>query len=283
MDQIVISPGPSPVQSGTLMGMNILLEGPSGSGKTTSLKTLLNVPGLEVFALFLEPRFDVLGKDVLDKIHWRYIEPVKAGWSTLIHSAKSVSSFSNESLQKMHGIDKEKCTQFITILQQFENFVDVKGDSFGNISDWGTNRVLVVDGLTGLSKAARGLTAGLKPILTQPDWGVAMQTILGLVDELSNTTKCHLILIAHVERESDELTGITKLMTSTLGRKLAPQIPINFSDVILTNREGANFYWDTASSQADLKPGNLPINAKNKADFVPLFESWKKKGGVLAP
>jgi hypothetical protein len=264
-----------------LLGVNVLLEGPSGTGKTTSLKTLLKVPDLEVFALFLEPRFDVLSKDFLDKIHWRYIPQATASWSTLIGTAKQVNLMTNEAMQKAKGIDQGKCQQFIQVLEQMANFRDSEGREWGDVTTWGTDRVLIIDGLTGINKMARSLGTGMKPILTQPDWGVAMQTVLQLVDTLTQSTKCHFILIAHVEREVDEVGGGVKIMTSTLGRKLAPQLPINFGDVILSCRNGSEFYWDTANGQADLKPGNLPISGKLPQDFSALFEGWKKKGGVI--
>lgn len=271
-------PGHSP---GDLPGINFLLIGPPGTGKTTSLKTLLKVADLKVFALFTEPRFDVLGKEVLDKIHWRYIPSATASWKTLIKTAKDVNSFGNDHLQKLPGIEKVQCQQFIAMLEQLANFRDQNDEEFGPVDEWGTDYLLWVDGLTGINKTAKHLAVGMKPILSQPDWGVSMATIGNLVDKLAMDTKCHFVLVAHIEREMDEITMGERLTISTLGRKLAPQIVPPFGDVVLAVKEGNSFTWDTASNKADLKSANLPNKAKIPADFELVIQAWIARGGRL--
>jgi hypothetical protein len=257
--------------------------GPSGSGKTTSLKTLLDIPNLEVFAIFTDPRFDILGKEVLDRIHWRYLPPAVPGWDTLKRVASQVNKLSNEALQKLQSVEGSSFMQYIEFLDQCNDFVDQHGESFGDVCTWEPNRVLFIDGLTGLNKMARSLTVGAKATLTQPDWGSSQFMVTQIVDALTTTTKCHFIMTAHVERELDEINGGTRIMVSTLGRKLAPLIPINFGDVILVLREGQEFYWDTIDTRADLKPAFAEFGAKQKPSFVPLFKKWQRAGGVIAP
>jgi Cdc6-like AAA superfamily ATPase len=264
----------------SLPGWKVLLMGTTGAGKTTSIKTLLD-QGLEVFAIFTEPRYDVLGQEVLDKIHFRYIAPAANSWSGLMQTAKLVNQMSNESLQKMNQIAGNEYTQFIDILGLCNNFVDQHGKSFGDVATWGTDRILWVDGLTGISKMARKLKAGGKPVLTQPDWGVSMTMVQEFVDTLVTGTFCHFVLVTHIEREIDELTGASRTMVSTLGRKLAPMIPPNFGDVVLAKKEGTEFSWSTAEAGVDLKGAFLPIRPKLPPSFGPLMEQWKAKGGVL--
>lgn len=267
-----------------LLGINFLLLGPSGTGKTTSLKTLLKVRdkyGVEPFFIFTEPRFDVLGKDFLDQVHWRYVPPAKVSWQVLVDLGKQINVMSNDALQKMQGVHNADCTQFLEILSLCNNFVDQRGEAFGDVATWGTNRILTIDGFTGLSKMSRQLAVGFKPTLSQPDWGVAMNNLAVFLDTITTSTRCHFILIGHVERETDEVTGGTKTMVSTLGRKLAPTVPVNFGDVVLAVREGAEFTWNTSDSRTDLKPGNLKIAAKLPADFVPAFDAWTSRGGIF--
>lgn len=267
-----------------LLGINFLLLGPSGTGKTTSLKTLLKVRdkyGVEPFFIFTEPRFDVLGKDFLDQVHWRYIPPAKVSWRVLVDLGKQINVMSNDALQKMQGVHNADCTQFLEILSLCNNFVDQRGEAFGDVATWGTNRVLTIDGFTGLSKMSRQLAVGFKPTLSQPDWGVAMNNLAVFLDTITTSTRCHFILIGHVERETDEVTGGTKTMVSTLGRKLAPTVPVNFGDVVLAVRDGAKFTWNTSDSRTDLKPGNLKIAAELPADFVPAFDAWTSRGGIF--
>lgn len=271
----------SPSNQTSLPGSNVLLMGPTGVGKTTSLKTLVDIPSLEVFAIFTEPRYDILGKEILDKIHWRYIAPAASTWNGLMQTAKMVNTMSNESLQKMNQIAGTEYTQFIDLIGLCNNFIDQNGVTFGDVSSWGTNRVLWVDGLTGISKMARKLKGGGKPILSQPDWGVSMIMIQEFVDTLVTGTYCHFVLVAHIEREIDELSGASRAMVSTMGRKLAPMIPPNFGDVVLAKKEGTDFSWSTAESGFDLKGAFLQTSGKLKPSFHSLITQWQSQGGVL--
>lgn len=265
----------------SILGVNVLNIGPAGTGKTTALKTLVKIPGLEIFAIFTEPRYDVLGGEFLDKIHWKYLPPTQTSWLTSIMVAKQVNVLSNDALQKVQNIEGASHRQYIDMLEQCNDFKDQHGKSWGDISTWSTNRVLIIDGLTGISKAARGLGVGGKAILSQPDWGKCMFMVGNFVDALTCNTKCHFILIGHIEREVDEINGGFKNMVSTLGRKLAPMIPVNFGDVILSIKEGKDFWWDTIEAHTDLKNANLPLAAKQVPDYSVLLNNWIAKGGIL--
>ncbi len=98
---------------------------------------------------------------------------------------------------------------------------------------------------------------------------------------LCDNCKCHFVLIAHVERETDAVLGGVKIMVSALGSKLAPKIPPMFSDVILTVREGSKWMWDTGSALADVKTRNLVVGQGLPADFRPIIEKWKSRGGSI--
>ena len=84
-----------------------------------------------------------------------------------------------------------------------------------------------------------------------------------------------------MERETDQILGGVKITVSTLGKAIAPIIPPMFSDVILTVREGTSWTWDTGNSQADVKARNLPFAAKLPANFGPIVEKWKSRGGII--
>jgi hypothetical protein len=101
------------------------------------------------------------------------------------------------------------------------------------------------------------------------------------VDTLVTGTFCHFVLVTHIEREIDELSGASRTMVSTMGRKLAPMIPPNFGDVVLAKKEGTEFSWSTAESGVDLKGAFLPISGKLSPSFQPLLSKWKSQGGVL--
>lgn len=277
----------SPSQS-SLPGVNVLLMGPAGTGKTHSLGTAVEA-GLEVFYLGLEPGREALagyfldkGKPIPDNVHWHTLAAPKASFSELLDSAQKVNQFSLDALAKMQDSNRGKHNQFISLLQALNNFPDDRtGRTFGPVDSWGTGRMLCVDGLTGLGRAAMSLVIGGKPVRSQSDWGIAQDQLEKLVRKLCDDCKCHFTLIAHVERETDAVLGGVKLMPSTLGRALAPKLAPMFSDAILTTRTGSDWAWDTSSAMADVKTRNLPIQANNKPDFATIIRKWQSRGGVI--
>lgn len=265
-----------------LPGINVLLIGDTGTGKTYSIRSLIRA-GITPFCIFTEPGFEVLGDVPAAQLHWHYIAPADVSWVTMMESAKKINQLSYESLTKLGDINKSKYDQFIELLSSLNNFrCDRDGQQYGDVCQWGTNRALVLDGMSGISIMALNLVVGSKPVKHQGDWGVAMDNLERLVQKLCTDTTCHFMLISHPEREIDEVAGGSKIMTATLGKKLAPKIPRFFSDVVLANREGNRFTWSTAAVGAVLKARNLPIADNLPPDFVPMIENWKKQGGEIA-
>lgn len=266
-------------------GVNVLLEGATGTGKTYSIRTLVEA-GITPFVISTEPGItSTLGDIPPDKLHWHYIRPAAPQWEDIISNAKKINSMSFESLTKLKDIDKQKYGQFLDLVSSCANFVcDRDGKSYGSVDDWGTDRCLVVDSLSGVNIMAMDLVAGAKPVKAPGDWGVAMDNLERLINRWTCGTNCHFVLIAHMERERDEITGGIQLMTSTLGQKLAPKIPRFFDDVIQCKHEGADkFTWNTYGTMADLKARNLPMAEKLQPSFVPLISHWKEKGGTITP
>ena len=209
-----------------------MLLGSSGSGKTYSIRTLLDA-GLEVFVLFTEPGMEVLADTDPEQLHWHYIPPASPDFEAMIDSAQKINRMNLKMLSDMSDINKSKYTEFIQILTSLSNFTcDRTGKSYGSADSWGPERVLVVDSLTGLSISAMNLVTGSKPVKSMADWGISMDMLERLITKLCVDTKCHFVMIAHLERETDEVTGGSTLMASTLGRKLAPKLPRFFSEVI---------------------------------------------------
>lgn len=272
----------------TLPGVNIMLMGPAGTGKTHSIGTLVD-SGLEVFYLALEPGLESLlgyytdkGQPVPDNLHWHTLKAPTASFTELIDSATKVNQLTLESLSKMQDTNRSKHNQFIELLKALNNFTcDRTGESFGPVNEWTPSRVLVIDGLTGLSRAAMSLVVGGKPVKSMADWGIAQDQLEKILRMLCDNCPCHLVVIAHVERETDQVLGGVKIMVSTLGKALAPKIPAMFSDVILATRQGTKWTWDTANVQADLKTRNLPIRSDIEPSFKPIVEKWKARGGVV--
>ena len=261
------------------MKFNILLVGPVGTGKTTALRTIVENSGKELFVVATEPGIEnILGKTSVwgelppDKCHWHYVSPAEVSWDILAMNAKLVNTTSMSDLQKMPAMNRNKFQQFIELLSTLANFkCDRTGEEFGPVDEWGEDRVLAIDGLSGISQMAMDLVVGSKPIKTQPEWGAAMDTILRLVRKLCCDTKCTFILNAHLERQLDETGGGTHLTISTLGNKLAPELIKPFDEIIFTKRIKDEFFWSTTEMQVDLKTRILGWGDNFPPDFNQFF------------
>ena len=271
-----------------LPGVNCLLMGPAGTGKTYSLGSLVE-SGVEVFYLGLEPGLESLlayftdkGKEIPANLHWHVLDAPKASFTEFLESATKVNTMALDSLAKMSDPNRSKHNQFIKLIEAVNNFPDDRtGEKYGCVDTWTPSRALVVDGMAGLARAAMSLVVGGKPVRNQSDWGIAQDQVEKIVRMWTDNCRCHFILIAHVERETDAILGGVKLMVSTLGKALAPKLPPMFSDVILTVREGSKFSWDTGSAMADVKTRNLPIQSGLPADFRQIVTKWRSRGGAI--
>lgn len=256
---------------------NVLLLGESGSGKTRSLITLIPA-GITPFIVFTEPERAVLADTPCPKLHWMYVQPGISSWADLKEMLRVVNSLSNDALQKMPGVDKQKHNQVLNLVAALGNFkCDRCGEAFGDVSLWDNNRAIVLDSLSGLNELAMANTVGGKTVLTQPDWGVAMKSEEVLIKMLCNVPRAMFILIAHMAMERDELSGRILKMPSALGRKVAPELPKNFSDVIAVIREGTQFRWSTAAPDTISAARNVALSDKLSPDFGPLVEAWRAK------
>ncbi len=266
---------------------SILLQGASGSGKTSSIVTLMRM-GIEVFVIGTEPGFvDSLLDRVrelklnIDLLHWTTVLPATDGWEALDEMTRSIGALDFEGISKIKGIGKDKtrvpAMKFLVALKDFED--ERTGKFYGSFTTWGDDRALVVDSLSGLSIIAWYLTVGNKPTGAPGEWNIAMNYIEALLMKINSDRRCYFVLIAHIEKEMDEITGVMRVMTSTLGRKLAPKIPRFFSEVVYATRttEAPQFRWSTIDRNADLKNRILPVGDKLVPDFGPIVEGHKKR------
>lgn len=279
------TPLPQTQQSpGALPGFNCLLQGDAGTGKTTSVHTLVET-GLEVFYLACEPGMESLigwwadkGKPVPDNLHWHYLAPPKSNFSNLIQGAKDVNTQTYEMLTKKQDPKRSEHNYFVKLLECLNGFVDQRtGESFGSVDEWDTSRVLVIDPMTGINRAAMDLVVGNKPVKSPSDWGIAQDQVERLVRMLTDGCRCHFVMLAHVEKELDPILGGMRITVSTLGKALAPKIVPMFSDVVYAYRDGRDFLWSTLNSNAIVKNRNLRMDDKLPPSFGPMVDTWRKR------
>lgn len=267
-----------PAEKLIVPGPKILLVGGSGSGKTYSIRTLID-SGLKVAAIFTEPGMEVLADIPCAKgFHFAYIPPAAPKWGVLLDVAKKINTMSMEMLAKQRDLNKAAYDEYLRFISLMANFkCDRCGETFGPTDELGREWAVVNDSLSGLSQMAMNIVTGSQPVKAQPDYGIAMSNLEGYITKFTTGIPSLAVMIAHLEQEGDELTGGTKLMASTLGRKLAPKIPRYFSEVILAERNGAKFTWNTESIRADLKVRILPIGAGLPPSFKPIVDAWRAK------
>lgn len=267
----------------SIPGTKTMLFGPPGSGKTHSIRTLLDA-GLEVFCQFTEPSgTSVLGDTDPEKLHWNYVAPANPGLGALAKMVENINKYDQSALMKLTDPNKAKYNQAFELLSNLVNFKCLRtGKTYGDVTQWGTNRALVLDSLSGLNIMFMDNAVGGRPIKQMADWGIAIDNLERFLNQLTLGMNAHFILIAHSERQTDELMGGVKVLPSTLGKKLPTLLGRFFDDIVYTQLVGTEFQWSTMTANVDSKARNLKIASKLPPTFVPIIENWKKMGGVIS-
>lgn len=274
----------------TMAGTSTLLMGAPGSGKTDSLHTWLKA-GLRLCVVFTEPGGHeslidacVRTKTPMDKLHWCYVPAAIPSWESMLKSADLIGSMSYKDLSELKMMEKTAYKQWLNLLRALSNFTcDRTGEKLGAVDSWRPDTCFALDSLSGINIMAMDLIAGAKPAKHQGEWGVAMDTEERLLTKLCAATRCFFVLIAHIEREVDELVGSSVTVASALGRKVGPKLPRFFSDTVLAYREGASFYWSTATVNVVTKNRALPLADKMPPSFQPIYDAYLRRVKAAQP
>mgnify|MGYP003575022718 CR=1 FL=1 len=281
------APALNSINKAIVRGPKVILMGAPGTGKTDAIRTLIEA-GLKVVAVFSEPGMEVLiderrGRKVYtcaDGLHWRYHPVATPDWSDLATIAKLMNMYSYKQLSEQAPLGREKYTAFMDIIATMGNFKCERcGKVLGPIDrlepyhEW----AIVQDSLSSLSLACLYGLVGNKPGIHEGEWGVAMGNMERLCNKFAYDVPSMMVMTAHIEPEPDPTSGGTRMMVSTLGKKLAPKIPRAWSDVILAIRQGGEFKWSTTDMQAFLKTRNFDFSNSINPSFVPLVQEWHKR------
>lgn len=257
----------------------ILLVGGSGSGKTYSLQTLLKA-NFEVLGIFTEPGMETLSAIPCSAgMHWRYINPIAMSFASLGDMVKKVNIMPYKALCEMNDPDRQKYTELQRLTDTMANYTCERcGKNFGAVDKLDPERFAVFnDSLSGISLMAMNTVVGGRPAKGQNEWGLAMDLIEKYVNILTTAVPCTTILVSHMEREVDEITGGSAVTVSTLGRKLAPKLPRFFSDTVHAKREGNKFTWSTITFNMDLKARNFPFSDNLEPDFSQAIKNFRAR------
>jgi hypothetical protein len=286
----------SPADQRGLMGPKVVLMGLGGTGKTYALGTLADWAtknNFELVILFTENGLETFlgyfrdkGQEPPANIFWHQQTTKPITLKNLMVAADSVGKLSYEAITKM--VDSNRSGEnnaFWKILGSCSDFKDDRtGKSLGAVDSWKIDdrRIFAMDSLTETANATMKMVIGNKPTASQPDYGVAQNSLMNFLRLLTQGVDCPFVMTAHVDRETDQVTQSTKIMIKAIGKALATEIPTLFSDVIYTTREADKFYWDTAAYGVDTKTRSLGYRSKIEPNFALIFDVWAKRAAISA-
>lgn len=263
-----------------LSSPSILLLGDSGTGKSHSILTLLE-NNIETFYCALEP--NALDTPLLriteqklpiENFHWIKAPPRVSSMQNMSKMLDAVNRAADmSSLTQSKGYDqKRKCESFAKLVRNMVDFEDERtGQKFQDVESWGPNRAIIFDSNSGLCDIARQHVAGLKPQLTQPEYGVTQEIVYQLISALCSYD-CIFVLTAHLERTQNEVSGDIETSLNAIGKKLTPRLPRLFSDIVLCQRDENRYTWTTVRNKYTVKHRFLPLGENLEPSFKPIVD-----------
>jgi hypothetical protein len=277
-----------------LPGPNIILMGEGGTGKTHSVGTLVEA-GIETFYFGLEPGLEsLLGywtdvrpdnpkpRPIPPNLHWHKLAAPKFGYDAFAQQATRVNTLALKTLAEAPDTNRFLHNLWIKVAEAMFNFPDDRtGKTFGPVDEWGPERAIVIDGMTGLCRAAMSCVVGSRPVWAPGDYQVGQKQVEGFLRMTCDNTRCWFVLISHVEKEIDPINGGMSLTVSAIGKALAPVVPPMFSDVVLCTREGNKWAWNTARAGVATKARNLPWADGLAPDFRAMYKTWATRAEAM--
>ncbi len=274
-----------------LAGPKILLIGPSGTGKTRSLATFADWaarqnPKRAVRALFTENSIETFlgywkdkGLAIPDNVAWHVTTVKPIPFASLLDASKKIGMLNYKAITELVDPDRAKNNPYLKIMEVLANFPDQRtGKLLGNVDSWTSDDIFMLDSLSELANACMKMVIGNKPTASPSDYGVAQNNLLNFLRYITQGFPPTVVMTAHIQRQTDEVSGTTKLMTKAIGKAMGDDIPQLFSETIGTVREGGAWYWDTANSMLDTKTRYLPIQSKITPDGAQIMDKWVKRG-----
>ncbi len=238
---------PTLAQHASAEFVKVLYIGSSGSGKTGSLVSLM--PDYELRILDLDNGLDAL------------INHAKATCPERLGTVQYNSYQDDYQASPMGPVIAGRTPKaFVGALKALDKWPDDGSDP----AEWGKDKVLVVDSLTALGKAAFEWAKGLNPTSKDPrQWYSAAQeaidTFLDMVcGELFHV---NVIVVSHIDFREDPTTKVTRGYASSIGKALGPKLPRHFNTLVMAE---SSVMGKTVKRQIHTVPTSL-IDLKNPA------------------
>lgn len=210
-----------------------LILGESGSGKTGALASLAEA-GYSLRILDFDNGLDIL-------YHQLKSSPEalsRVGYFTL---TDTFSQIGGKPVPK-------KVRAFGTAMRKLDKWKEEgeEGPGEGSIESWGSDRILVIDSLSFMARAALRVVLqingrlGEKP--WQSDWGDAQAMLEGLLGLLySDDVGCHVLVLTHIdyrERQTSDEAEAMRGLPMSIGKALGPTIPRYFNLMVQAKTKG---------------------------------------------
>jgi hypothetical protein len=243
---------PSLTSIQTSKTIKLLLIGNSGTGKTGALAALAE-KNYKLRILDFDKGTDILG-ELLTNPNSPYVKRNPR----CAENVESIMRLSDTMKTVKGKVYPLRASAWPGATDLLENWKDGEM-TFGKVTTWDNDVVLVIDSLTMLSTAAYHYHLSLQGALgterTQNEWrrdiGAAQTYIKALLAMLyDDAVKCNVIMISHItaigedggmpvkDPQTGQMTSTVTGFPSAIGRSLSPVIPRYFNDMLLVKTIG---------------------------------------------
>lgn len=254
--------------------IKLLVLGDTGVGKTGALASLL-LAGYELFILDFDEGTDVLQYALAGKEVFCQIETLQ---DTYTERDGRV------------GVDVPKAFPQALKLLGSNGWIDsTSKKNYGKVSTWSKKRIIVIDSLTFMGKAALNWVVGNNgrshKQFYQSDWGDAMAALEKTLAILySKDVACNVIVLTHVKYQEDAAGALINGFPTALGKALPPEIGRYFNFMLYAKKTGtgAGTKRKLYTQPEGLVAAKCPIlDAPRELDIetglAKIFELWEKK------
>lgn len=272
------------------MKTNTVIQGQIGSGKTRSALTLLpeyedpstgkvrKGAGLTTLVMSLEPGFGhVFGPNGCKQgLHVHYHYPRAVDWDTIGSYVKLMRNLSIKDVVEMSDPKKRDYTGFAELFNVCKDYTcDNCGQSFGAINELDESYAVFWDSLSPLSVLVQQAVCGGKPVPSKPEYFTMFGFALSFLRLVFQSTRCSVVLTAHIDRELDPVTGESILTLDTIGQRLAKQVVKMPDELVTAYEDSGKFYWSNQPGRTGqiVKRRALPLSDSLAPDFAQIFKS----------
>ena len=269
------------------MKTNTVIQGFVGGGKTRSLLTLLpewedekgkvhKGAGKTLLNIAMEPGFDhVFRHNGCEQgLHVHYHYPADIDFDTIASYVNLLRNMSLKDVIETTDPKKRNYTGFAELFAVCKDFkCDKCGQVFGNVTELDDSYALALDSLSPLSTLVTQAVCGGKPVPSKPEYFTMLGFALSFLRLLFQSTTCSVILTAHIDRETDPVTGESVLTLDTIGQRLVKQIVKLPDELVTAYEEDGKFYWSNERGRTGqvVKRRALTLSDTLEPDFRQIF------------